>query len=135
MEHLMSIRTSEDVRDPDTGRYIKYGRADEEKLKQLLIPTDFPLIYFGEFIIPEDRASWFVTGGHIAVSEGTIISDPIYKMKEPPFVIREEYKKAYKMYTIKDMKKIFLGVAFYNSTYNKLVADKIFLRGLEDADF
>ncbi|MBK5246711.1 MAG: tRNA pseudouridine(55) synthase TruB [Peptostreptococcaceae bacterium] len=135
MENLMSIRISEDVRDPDTGRYIEYGRADEEKLKQLLIPTDFPLIYFGEFIILEDRASWFVTGGHIAVSEGTIISEPIYKTEEPPFKIREEYKKAYKMYTVKESKKIFLGVAFYNTTYNKLVADKIFLRGLEDADF
>ncbi|HZK60946.1 MAG TPA: tRNA pseudouridine(55) synthase TruB [Anaerovoracaceae bacterium] len=135
MEQLMSIRTSEDVRDPNTGRYIEYGRADEEKLKQLLFPTDFPLIYFGEFNLPEDRAVWFVTGGHIAVSEGKIISDPLYKMEEPPFKIREEYKKAYKMYTVKESKKKFLGVAFYNTTYNKLVADKIFLRGLEDADF
>jgi len=135
MEQLMSIRISEDVRDPNTGRYIEYGRADEEKLKHLLFPTDFPLIYFGEFNIPEDRAVWFVTGGHIAVNEGTIISEPIYKMNEPPFKIREEYKKAYKMYTFKDAKKIFLGVAFYNTTYNKLVADKIFLRRLDDADF
>ena len=135
MEQLMAIRTSEDVRDPVTGRYLEYGRADSEKLKQLLIPTDFPLIYFGEFIIPEDRASWFVTGGHIAISEGTIISEPIYKNQEPPFKIREEYKKAYKMYTVMKTGKKFLGVAFYNTTYNKLVADKIFLRGLEDADF
>ncbi|MBK5262106.1 MAG: tRNA pseudouridine(55) synthase TruB [Peptostreptococcaceae bacterium] len=135
IEQLKAIRTSEDVRDPNTGRYIEYGRADEEKLKQFLLPTDFPLIYFGEFNLPEDRAVWFVTGGHIAVSEGKIISDPLYKMAEPPFKIREEYKKAYKMYTVKESKKKFLGVAFYNTTYNKLVADKIFLRGLEDADF
>jgi len=135
MEQLMSIRTSEDVRDPNTGRYIEYGRADEEKFKKLLLPTDFPLVYFGEFNLPEERAVWFVTGGHVAVSEGTIISEPVYKKKEPPFEIREEYKNAYKMYTFKDNRKIFLGVAFYNTTHNKLVADKIFLRGLEDADF
>lgn len=137
IEQLMAIKTSEDVRDPVTGRYIEYGRADEDKLKQLLIPTDFPLIYFGEFHIPEDRALWFVTGGHIGITEGTIVSEPIYKITEPPFEIREEYKKAYKMYTFKKNEKTkkFLGVAFYNTTYNKLVADKIFLRGLEDADF
>ncbi len=135
MDQLMAIRTSEDVRDPNTGRYIEYGRADEDKFKKFLLPTDFPLIYFGEFNLPEERAGWFVTGGHVAVSEGTIISEPVYKKEEPPFKIREEYKRAYKMYTFKNKKKIFLGVAFYNTTYNKLVADKIFLRGIEDADF
>jgi tRNA pseudouridine55 synthase len=134
IEQLKAIRTSEDIRDPNTGRYIEYGRADEDKLKKYLLTTDFPLIYFGEFNLPEDRANWFVTGGHVAISEGTIISEPVYKYEEPVFKIREEYKNAYKMYTFKNNMKIFLGVAFYNTTYNKLVADKIFLRGLEDAD-
>lgn len=135
MDQLMAIRTSEDIRDPNTGRYLEYGRADEDEFKKLLLPTDFPLIYFGEFDVHEDRAVWFVTGGHISFSEGTIISEPVYKKEAPPFKIREEYKNAYKMYTFKNKKKIFLGVAFYNKTYNKLVADKIFLRGIEDADF
>ena len=135
MEELLAIRTSEDVRDPDTRRYLSYGRADEEKFKKFLLPTDFPLIYFGEFVLPEDRAVWFVTGGHVAMEEGNVISEPTYKTKEPPFEIRGEYKRAYKMYTFKGERKIFLGVAFYHTSYHKLVADKIFLRGLADADF
>lgn len=135
IEELLNTRTSEDVRDEKTGKYLHYGRCDEEKIKKFLLPTDFPLQYFGEFVLPKERAVWFITGGHVAIFEGQITVEPKYKDEKPPFEIREEYKKAYKIYTIKDDKKKFLGVAFYNNKYNKLVADKIFLRGLEDADF
>lgn len=100
-----------------------------------ILPTDFPLIHFGEFLIRDDRAVWFITGGHISFQEGEILQEPEYKDKEPPFPIREEYQKAYRMMAMVKGRKKFLGVAFYNDKYKKLVADKIFLRGLEDEDF
>jgi tRNA pseudouridine55 synthase len=134
LEELQDTRISEDVRDPETGRYKEYGRADEERLKAYILPTDFPLQYFGEFIVSEERVIWFITGGHVSLEEGQLISEPVYKVQAPPFEIRHEFKNAYKMYAMKNNQKKFLGVAFYNNQYNKLVADKIFLRGLEDAD-
>ena len=106
-----------------------------EDFTQYILPTDFPLVHFGEFLIRDDRAVWFVTGGHISFQEGDILQEPEYKDKEPPFPIREEYRKAYRMMALVKDRKKFLGVAFYNDTYKKLVADKIFLRGLEDEDF
>jgi tRNA pseudouridine55 synthase len=106
-----------------------------EDLTRYILPTDFPLVHFGEFLIREDRAVWFITGGHISFQEGELLREPEYKDKEPPFPIREEYRKAYRMMTMKEGRKKFLGVAFYNEKYKKLVADKIFLRGLEDEDF
>lgn len=134
LDQLLATRTSEDVRDPVTGRYLEYGRADQELLKKYILPTDYPLQYFGEFLLPENRAVWFITGGHVHKSEGVMEKEPRYQEEEPPYAIREEYRQAYKMYTTKEGKRVFLGVAFYNDQYHKLVADKIFLRGLDDAD-
>lgn len=106
-----------------------------EDFTRYILPTDFPLVHFGEFLIRENRAVWFITGGHISFQEGEILQEPEYKDKEPPFPIREEYRKAYRMMAMVGGRKKFLGVAFFNETYKKLVADKIFLRGLEDEDF
>ena len=106
-----------------------------EDFTRYILPTDFPLVHFGEFLIREDRAVWFITGGHIGFQEGDILQEPEYKDKESPFPIREEYRKAYRMMAMVGGRKKFLGVAFFNETYKKLVADKIFLRGLEDEDF
>ena len=55
---------------------------------------------------------------------------------EPEFRIRDEYRKAYKVYsqTEDKLEKRFLGVAFHSDKYKKLVADKVFARSDTDGN-
>ena len=69
------------------------------------------------------------------MSEVRVEREPKYKNEDAPFEIREEYRHAYAVYGYFDEEKAeckatpeFLGVAFYNFDYKKLVADKIFRR-------
>lgn len=115
------------------------AEGDQEKiaseLERLIIPADFPLTAFGKAVIKtSERAKWFVNGGHIRLSEVTIEREPRYKTEDAPFEIRDEYRRAYAIYGAVDESDTepaaseFLGVAFYNLEYKKLVADKIFKR-------
>lgn len=114
------------------------GDIDEiqRETNRLIISPDFPLSAFGKAVIKTpERARWFVNGGHIRMSEVEVERNPLYRYKDAPFEIREEYKHAYAVYGYfseeakeKGEKPEFLGVAFYNFDYKKLVADKIFRR-------
>ncbi len=118
----------------------------EELVNSLVLPADYPLTSFGRAEIKTaERSKWFVNGGHIRLAETDVTRRPKYKDEKPPFEIRREYKDAYCMYgrlTGTDEKGKsccaydrdacadldFLGVAFYNYDYKKLVADKVFRR-------
>ncbi len=127
----------------------------ESELERLIISADFPLTAFGCAVIKTaDRAKWFANGGHIKMSEVYIEREPRYKNEEAPFEIRDEYRRAYAVYGFENEAAAvaygsmceaaavsakphtghqastpeFLGVAFYNFEYKKLVADKIFKR-------
>ena len=105
------------------------GVLTHEQIRKFLKPADYPLVHFGKAVIKErERADWFVNGGHIALNEVVIEREPEYASKEPPFEIRDEYKRAYNLYGDIDGKETFLGVVFYNTQYKKLVADKVFYR-------
>ena len=100
--------------------------------EQDLLEADFPLVHFGKAIVNEERGKWFANGGHLRMSEITIIKEPEYKNSGYGINIREEYRGAYNIYMDQDQStsqdsNVFLGVAFYNEEYKKLVADKIFL--------
>ena len=104
---------------------------DVHEINKLVKRADYPLIHFGKATIHEqERAKWFINGGHLALNEVLIESEPAYASKEPPFEIRAEYKKAYNIYVRQSDEDVFLGVAFYNDQYKKLVADKVFFRDL-----
>ncbi len=107
--------------------------------EQYLLEADFPLVHFGKAMVNEERGKWFTNGGHLCMSDITIIKEPEYKDTGYGLNIRDEYRGAYNIYLEQDQLTIqdfngFLGVAFYNEDYNKLVADKIFLsdRGIFD---
>lgn len=109
--------------------------------ENFLLETDFPLVHFGKAVVNEERGKWFVNGGHLRMSDVKIIREPVFKDSESRLGIREEYKKAYNIYldqnrTVCRESNGFLGVAFFNEEYKKLVADKIFLggRGIFDAN-
>jgi len=104
---------------------------DTDEMSRLVKRADYPLIHFGKAMICEkERAEWFINGGRLALNEVSIETEPEYASKEPPFEIRAEYKKAYNIYVRQDDEDVFLGVAFYNDEYQKLVADKVFFRDL-----
>lgn len=109
--------------------------------EQYLLDADFPLVHFGKAIVNEERGKWFTNGGHLRMTDITIIKEPEYKDSAYGLNIRDEYRGAYNIYLNQDQLTSrdfngFLGVAFYNEDYQKLVADKIFLsdRGIFDVE-
>lgn len=129
IEELQALRIGEDKRDPNTGRYIDFARVAEGSLDQYTLSPDYPLVHFGKGYVNQELGKWFVNGGHLRLSEVEIVWEPEFKDASEVKDIREEYQNAYNIY-LKDhnQKDVFLGVAFYNKQYKKLVADKIFLR-------
>lgn len=111
---------------------ILKSAASEDEVNSYILPADFPLVNFGTAVIKtNERAKWFVNGGHIRLSETEILKRPKFEQNEPPLGIREEYQQAYNMYApdqTGEEKGTFLGVAFYNKKYKRLVADKVFHR-------
>lgn len=111
----------------------------EDIVNGLLYTPDYPLEFFGKAVIrTAERSRWFINGGHIRFSETKLEKEPVYKHSDAPFEIRAEYRDAYCVYGYADEESegtddiVFLGVAFYNYDYKKLVADKIFRRNNED---
>lgn len=133
IEELLALRTGEDIRDPNTGRYLSVARVEEGSLNQYTVGPDFPLVHFGKATVNGERGVWFANGGHLSMSEVEITKEPEFN-NVAEITIREEYRGAYNIY-LKDAKNqdLFLGVAFYNHQYKKLVADKIFLRAIDIA--
>ena len=120
----------------ENGRYTLEPASLEglAAIEKLVRPIDTPLTNFGTALLDTQTARKFTDGWHIALRECEITENPRYRYREPEFEIRPEYRGAYKMYEknpeMPDGRR-FLGVAFYNHQYKKLVADKVFLRSEE----
>lgn len=120
----------------ENGRYTLEPASLEglAAIEKLVRPIDTPLTNFGTALLDTQTARKFTDGWHIALRECEITENPRYRYREPEFEIRLEYRGAYKMYEknpeMPDGRR-FLGVAFYNHQYKKLVADKVFLRSEE----
>jgi len=112
----------------DSITFEELGELDEDQLNGILLSADYPLVHFGTAILDEERARRFASGGHIKLSEVIIEREPEYKDKEAVLPIRVEYRCAYNMFERKVEGDLFIGVAFYNTQYKKLVADKVFVR-------
>ena len=113
----------------------------EGNVEQYLLEPDFPLVHFGQAFVNGERGKWFANGGHLRMSEVKIVKEPEFKDAEDGLNIRQEYKVAYNIYLDQSQcastnSNGFIGVAFYNEDYKKLVADKIFLgdRGIFDTN-
>jgi len=124
------IRTASGVFHLDNS--VSIEELMESGPEQYLMEPDFPLVHFGQAIVNQDRAKWFVNGGHLRMSEVNIIKEPEFKNADAILNIRKEYKAAYNIYAEQDKTaeeaNVFLGVAFFNDDYRKLVADKVFFR-------
>lgn len=132
----------------ENGRLKGIGELKEDipdSLMEYVFPLDYPLTNFGEVVVKKDVARKFIDGWHLSYNEVNVKKEPSYIMpieKEelrdavptsssnhhgsyPGLKVHPEYKKAYKIY---DEEGVFLGVAFHNDQYKKLVADKVLVR-------
>lgn len=110
-------------------------KMSEEEVDNILLPCEYPLTHFGKAVLSPELGKKFVDGWHIRMGDCSIPVRPEYESKDAPFEIRDEYRKAYNMFKVDSDSptgETFLGVAFYNRQYKKLVADKVFFRGQAD---
>lgn len=104
----------------------KLKNLSEMQIQELLYDADAPLIHFGKVVTDETTALLFANGWHLPLEKCKIIKRPQYEKCDFYLPIREEYRHCYNVYGIIKGKETFIGVAFYNEKYRKLVADKIF---------
>ena len=108
--------------------YAEYAAIEDEINKMVIMPEE-AMIHFGKCRILEDKtAKWFLQGGHVKMSEVNTLEEPEFAAKDFPLPMRDEYRRAYRLYAPEggNYSGAFLGVAFYDLGYKKLVADKIF---------
>ncbi len=113
----------------DLGSAISLDRLrdmDETALRGCMIPTWKPLQAFGRVVCSEEAGLRFAAGWHLPLDQCRIERRPLYE--EKPFVlpVREDFRRAYCVFSTIAGKEEFLGVACYSSKYGKLVADKVF---------
>jgi len=99
---------------------------DENWLEAHLIETDEPLHNFGKVVVQENVADKFLMGWKLPLYLCDVEKAPKYEKEDFYLPIREEFRRSYNVYGMLDGKETFLGVAYYDEKYKKLVADKVF---------
>jgi len=103
-----------------SGRFDLSDSVTIEELKEgfekYLLPVDYPLIHFGRFVLPSDRAFWFASGGTVCLREGQI--------GQEPGAPAGECENAYCVYG----GEVFRGVAMYNHDKKEFKPNKVFGR-------
>lgn len=104
---------------------------DDRWIDPVLLPPDYPLTHFGRVLLSPELSKKFVDGWHISLRDCRIEAEPEYAHGDAEMEIREEYRRAWSLYRDASDGEMpqFLGVAFYDRKYKKLVADKVFFRG------
>lgn len=97
-----------------------------EWIEERLYTADEPLHNFGKVVVEEDVALKFITGWHLPLQLCDIQKEPRYAKEDFYLPLRDEFRRAYNIYGNLDGEETFLGVAFYDPKYKKLVADKVF---------
>lgn len=99
---------------------------DSAEIEGRLLPSYEPLIHFGKVMADEEAGLKFTTGWHLPLKQCTVLKEPEFAEKAFPLPIREEFTRAYNVFAPVSGKETFLGTAFYDKKYKKLVADKVF---------
>ncbi|MDD7601782.1 MAG: tRNA pseudouridine(55) synthase TruB [Firmicutes bacterium] len=111
---------------------IENEEASESWPGNILLPPDYPLIHFGRAVLDPAMSRKFTDGWHIPMKDCRIEAEPEFAHRKPEQTIRDEYRRAWCLYREAENGEEspqFLGVAFYDLQYKKLVADKVFFRG------
>lgn len=96
------------------------------EIENLLYPSSAPLLHFGKVITDEEAGLKFATGWHLPLRRCRISRKPEFEKEDFYLPIRPEFRRAYNVYAPVEGQETFIGVAFYDPAYKKLVADKIF---------
>ncbi|MDD4200422.1 MAG: tRNA pseudouridine(55) synthase TruB [Eubacteriales bacterium] len=113
---------------------VKTMTSDE--LGRLLLPSDYPLVHFGELTMPSDRAAFFSRGNSIWWNQIKMIREPdMVALLEscrtagtgrmPENSRGRKYDRIYKVY--QEDTGEFLGTGYYDADEDKLKADKVFV--------
>ncbi len=114
----------------ETSLYEEYDEI-EKAINEISISPDLAMEKFGRAVILEgSKVEWFLQGGHVRKSETEILEEPVFASEKFSLPMRDEFTRAYRLYAPKKdgFEGEFLGVAFYDLNYKKLVADKVFYR-------
>lgn len=120
-------RTASGIFDLESAISLQQLRdMDEAVLRDCMIPTWKPLEAFGRVVCSEEAGLRFAAGWHLPLDQCQIVKRPLYE--EQPFVlpVREDFRRAYCVFSTIGGRETFLGVACYSDEYRKLVADKVF---------
>ncbi len=98
----------------------------QEKIESKLQQTFEPLVHFGKVVTDQVTAVQFASGWHLPLDKCEIVQRPAYEDGSFYLPMREEYKSAYNVFGRIEGREVFLGVAFFDEKYKKLVADKVF---------
>ncbi len=127
----------------------------EAAINALLVGPDYPLTHFGKVVVSYETGRKFCDGWHLSLRDAKVTREPEFAGGGGELDMRPEYREAYNVYmrvaaadnaalaaseavaenraskeaSVNQEQEIFLGVAFYNHRYKKLVADKIFYKG------
>ena len=112
----------------------KFQAMSHVEIEKILYQTEYPLIHFGSAVVDKNIGERFANGWHIEMSECEITKKPEFATKDFHIPLRNEYKDAYNIFIKDNEQENFVGIAFYDYNYKKLVADKVFFRGEKNAD-
>ncbi len=107
-----------------------------DRLENLLIPPDYPLVNLGEVSINEDRTSFFSRGGAIRWNQVRVEKEPdVEALREsgrsgetgsiPCNARGRSYEFIYKVY--QQETREFLGIGYYDEAAGEMKADKVFI--------
>ncbi|MGC2872632.1 tRNA pseudouridine(55) synthase TruB [Ihubacter sp. mB4P-1] len=103
-----------------------FSNMEMHEIEKLLVPSWYPLCAFGRIVCGEEAGLRFASGWHLPLNQCRIERKPLYEESNFVLPMREEFRHAYCVFCEINGREEFLGVAFYNYQYRKLVADKVF---------
>ena len=100
---------------------------NREEAEKLILDTDYPLINFGKTTLDLEGTYKFVNGMRISKTRWEKEEGPVYENRDFPLGIREEYRRAYRVYgTMEDGSHAFLGIGVEERDAGCLKGSKVF---------
>lgn len=115
------IFSIEDSLELDDFRQMSKAAVESRMLK-----SAEPLWAFGKVVTDQINGLRFAAGWHLSLEDCHIVKRPAFEEREFFLPMRDEFRSAYNVFGEIEGEEVFLGVAFYNGQYKKLVADKVF---------
>ena len=97
---------------------------DADKLEELLLPADYPLVHFGRIEMPAERADYFRMGNSIWLNQVSIKEETDFEVAGIRNARGRDYSLIYRVY--EEETGQFLGTGYIDREEGRLKADKVF---------